>query len=126
MADAVWPSALPGPLAGSVTDETLDTRIRTPMEFGPGKMRVRFTASVRRLAFPIIYTGDQLELFDFFFDTTLNRGSGVFGFSDPKLDAPIRARFSSRPKWEMIRGDSVPSGRAWRGVIELEVLPGAP
>lgn len=120
-----WPSGLPGPKAGNITDTIQDTRIRTPTEMGPGRIRARYTAKVRRLAFPIVLNGAQREMFDYFFDTTLEGGALAFRFEEPTLDISVDARFFNRPAWALALGGS-PAERSWSGTVEIEVLPDAP
>lgn len=115
---AAWPATLPQDvLIEGYAEAFPETRLRTPMDAGPAKMRRRFTAAVRPLKVSVPLTRDQVAALDTFFTTTLEGGALAFTWTHPRTLAAVTLRFVSAPQ-------PVPdSGAWWRCALDLEVMP---
>lgn len=125
MARVPWPLGLP-PLVDLKSYTRPDTRLSSATEQGPGKMRNRFTAQVKRATYGYVVDGAGLEAFEFFFYTTLVGGTGEFEFVDPKTDSACGATFAKDwvPEWSLFKGGP-PAERLWSTNPVVEILPGA-
>lgn len=114
-----WPATLPQYVEKEGYEETTpDTRIRTPMDMGPQKVRRRYTAQVRKLSLEMVMSKAQAAAFDTFFVTTTASGSLPFEFPDPRGTGDIEVRFGEgAPNYSAFTGDRVIVS------FELEVMP---
>jgi len=109
---AVWPATVPVSRE-SYKEMPPERAIRSSMDVGPAKVRRRSTAAVREVQIRLMLTDDQLADFDEFFD---DNESLVFDFTDPRTDSLKRARFSSRPSYDL-------NQTMWAVAVNLEYLP---
>lgn len=121
----LWPSTLPERPGLPTRDERQDARLRADPDQGPSLIRRRFTAAVRTIEVPVLFTGTERVAFDAFWKDTLDEGTLRFQWVDPVTDDPVMYRFVRPPSWAALRGDADPAKRLWRAGFELEILPGA-
>ena len=119
MSDITWPEYLPQKVEKDGYSETPpDSRIRTPMDMGPAKVRRRFSAQVRPLSIVMNMTEEQLADFDTFFATTTESGSLPFDFPNPRGTGVLTVRFGEKsPQYGDFNGNSCAVS------FDLEVLP---
>lgn len=99
MAD--WPDTLPGYPDQSLFSETIrDPVVRTDMDAGPQKVRLRYTAVPELYQISMVLTREQRAIFIDFYKNTLNYGVDEFDWYHPvNLDAfgnriPCACRFT--------------------------------
>lgn len=109
---ATWPATVPV-LRENYKETPPDRAIRSKMDVGPDKIRRRSTAAVREVQLRLMLNDDQLEDFDEFFD---ENETLAFDFTDPRTDAAKRARFASRPVYDL-------NQTMWAVSVNLEYLP---
>jgi hypothetical protein len=115
-----WPASLPqSPLIESYEESRPKTKLRTQMDFGPAKMRRRFTAN----AYPVkatmeLATTDTLTL-DTFHDTTLAGGVLPFTLTHPRTGVTVNFRFVTEPAYTPTDDPA-----AWIVKLDLEIIPG--
>ncbi len=114
-----WPSSLPQrPLADDYQETEPNLLLRTSMDAGPAKVRLRFTTGVRlyKLAFYVSLT--QKSTFKSFYLGSISGGALPFNFPDP--DNPttnISIRITRPPVY-------TDKGGAWQKLeFEAEKLP---
>ena len=112
-----WPVTLPKPLTDTVKEGMADNVLRSSMDVGPGKTRLRTQANIRPLAFSMLLTDTQAATLTTFFNTTTSFGSLPFTFTDPRTAATLNCRFTDPPQL------SVAGGKYWNAAISLEILP---
>jgi len=112
-----YPASLPQKHFRGVTEERQTATLRSQMDTGAPKVRKQFTAAVRNIDIPMVFTAAQRATFDTFFITTLNEGASSFTWVDPVDDSTnITYRFKKPPKMTKVAGE-------WKCVFNLEVLP---
>jgi hypothetical protein len=114
-----WPASLPQFVeVGDYQESPPATKIRSPMDASPPKMRRRFTAGVRPLRVKIMLpTKAQVETLDSFHETTLAGGTLSFDWVHPRTQVAKTFRFVSEPRY------SPKSPEGWYAHLDLEVLP---
>lgn len=113
-----WPETLPqSPLIDGCRETPADTVIRTEMETGPAKARLRTTAGVSRLSLTYIMSRAEVDTLQGFFNADISSGALQFDFTHPRTQETIGCRFRQPPAYAPINGDYFRVG------IELEVLP---
>lgn len=96
MAD--WPALLPQGFEPEGYKETpYRNMVRTEMDFGPAKVRPRFTASVRSFQGTMPMTRTQLDSLETFWYGSLVRGTASFNFPHPRTGVTISVRFVEPP-----------------------------
>ena len=129
----VWPTANSMPQVLPIeTEESAESNlIRTDMDWGPRKVRRRFTAITRYLDPPadrFVLTDAQKATLIVFYDTTLAHGSLSFTWGSsgpvPEFDGDTitEFRFEERPEVTNIV-PGIASNRLYRVAMKLEVLP---
>jgi hypothetical protein len=114
---AVWPATLPQRVLLSDFAESADSNvIRSEMEFGPAKVRRRYTAEIKVYQVSLVLTPDQVTTLDTFYDSTLG-AVDAFDWVDPRTLAAAVLRFRSRPEYRPL------GGGFWRTSFALEKLP---
>lgn len=84
MAYPTWPSSLPTFVdREGFKQQREDGRLRSPTDFGPGKVRRRFSATVRTMSARILMTRFQLERLDTFWHVDTKGGALFFWFPEP-------------------------------------------
>lgn len=112
-----WPASLPQKPFRGLTEVRQPAALRTIMDAGAAKTRKRFTAAVRNIDIPMVFTKAQRATFDTFFITTLSEGALEFDWEDPVDESTtISFRFRNPPKMTKAAGE-------WKTILNLEVLP---
>lgn len=98
--------------------------VRTEMETGPAKLRLRATkerqfATIASVHFSRI----QVDEFEDFWTDDLAHGTLSFTWPQghPLSDASATCRFVSKPRFSMLRGGDT-NIRHWMATLELEIL----
>lgn len=119
MAASQWPPELPqGILMEGNSDTLPDGRMKSPTEMGPGKVRLRTSAAIRKLSGRMYMSTDQLQILRNFVETTTLGGSLPFMFPDPLDQAFVLVQFGdSLPSWINVSGDK------YDVALIIEVLP---
>lgn len=118
-----WPGTLPDTQFIGLVDASEDERVQTQMDAGPPKIRKRFTAPVRNIQIPIIFTSAEKVILDTFWITTLSNGTLSFDWEDPVDDSTVTYEFVSRPQFKLAVGHSTAASRLWEGVLNLRIIP---
>lgn len=114
---AVWPASLPQRALLADFAEAADTNvIRSDMEFGPGKVRRRYTAEVKVYQVGLMLTTAQVATLETFYDSTLG-AVDPFDWLDQRTLTAAVYRFRSRPEYRPV------GGGWWRTSLALEKLP---
>lgn len=118
MASIDWPATLPQTLQrDGLSTKDQSAVVRTDMDTGPAKVRLRFTAAVENIKGNILLTEEQLAIFQTFFRTTTKRGTLRFNMLHPVSCQTKEFRFKGEP-------DINPSSEGhFIASLELEVLP---
>jgi len=116
----IWPVTLPQMRSWQgYTRKIQDTRIRTPMDAGPPKLRSKYTANLVEHEMQMdFFTKAQWVLLEAFYVTTLLQGTQPFEWTDPISGATVNFRFKAPPMiGSMLGPDTIPV------TLSLEVLP---
>jgi len=97
MADITYPAALPIMQIRGLTSQYKDPVIRTEMDAGPVKQRLRYTAAPKQFTGVITLTEDQRALFDSWFVHDLGYGTLRFNMTNPQTLAVEEFRFTGPP-----------------------------
>jgi len=115
---AAWPDTLPAyPLLDSFRETVPNTVIRTDMEQGPAKVRLRTTAAVRTMTVGYLLSKAQVAALETFYLATLQGGALAFDFTHPRSNSAASCRFVRPPEY------SSSNGNFFKVAIELEMLP---
>ncbi|MBI3441732.1 MAG: hypothetical protein HY052_08055 [Proteobacteria bacterium] len=113
-----WPDALPAyPLLEGFHEMVPKTALRTDMEQGPAKVRLRTTAAVRGMTLNYLMSKAQVTALETFYLATLQGGALAFDFIHPRSNAAVSCRFVRPPEY------STSNGNFFTVAIALEVLP---
>jgi len=119
----VWPVSLPTlPLVAGAVEKAPELAIRTDMDTGPPKVRMRTSAGSYILQCEFLMTGTQLAAFMTFWETTTYGGTLSFEWTHPRTGAVENMRFASPPQWSQVKGGAA-GVQLWRVGMELEMLP---
>ena len=115
---ATWPDTLPpSPLIDGLEEEEPDIILRTQMDAGPAKTRLRFTSGVAPLKWPTLLTTEQRATLINFYRVTCAYGALSYNVTHPITGDTISVRFVKPPK-------IVPaSDKFFRTTLELEIMP---
>jgi hypothetical protein len=91
---AVWPAGLPQYVQERGYREDLpDQTVESQVDSGPPKVRRRFTKNFRAIQASIQCDAEQDEIFDYFYNTTLEGGTQPFLWLNPVRQALALFRF---------------------------------
>jgi hypothetical protein len=79
-----YPDSLPGIRAGGFQSEYRDPVIRTQMDAGPVKHRLRYTAAPKIFTASIVVDETEREIFEAWFTETLAFGTLRFAMTNPQ------------------------------------------
>jgi len=115
---ATWPTSLQQLLNQSdfVLSPT-DTTIRTDMDYGPKKVRRRYTDAVVPVNCSINLPMSEYDTLDLFFRNTLGGGVERFDFVHPITQDMVSARFTAPPSYAPM------GGLIFRVSMQWEFLP---
>jgi hypothetical protein len=94
MTDITYPANLPGIRASGFQSQYQDPVIRTQMDAGPVKQRLRYTAAPKKFTVTIILNEDEREIFDYWFTSTLGFGTLRFVMRNPQTLTLEEFRFT--------------------------------
>lgn len=116
MAD--WPSTLPQYVDQDGYTQTIkNPLIRTDMEAGPAKVRLRYTAIPEEFSISLVMTKKQFEDFVTFFKQDIHYGADTFTWNHPVTRAiSNNCRFTSMY-------NASPHGLDFKVTISMEILP---
>lgn len=87
MAIPRWPAQLPQHvLRSGFSYQFADGRLRTPMDFGPGKVRRRYSSAATIVQAQILVTGDLVARFQRFWNEETSGGAMPFIIPDQLFD----------------------------------------
>ncbi len=110
----VWPITLQDRLnEESFGIDKGDTLIRSDMDVGPQKVRRRFTKGIDTISGSITLTTAQYNIFESFYDTTLNGGALTFEYNHPVTEVLTEFRFKGAPQYKSIGGGNYVASFAW-------------
>lgn len=113
-----WPATLPQrPLAEGYQETEPDVLLRSPMDAGPPKVRLRFTAGVQPVMTTWEMTGAEVETFRTFYRTTIKYGAIQFEHINFRTGATVTYAIPAPPVERNVGGD------VWQVQIPLEIWP---
>jgi hypothetical protein len=113
-----WPDTLPAyPLLDGFRETAPNTVIRTDMEQGPSKVRLRTTAAVRTMTLSYLMSKTQVTALETFYLAALQGGALPFDFTHPRSNGAVSCRFTRPPEYV------ASNGSFFKVALELEVLP---
>lgn len=114
MSTATWPATLQSIVSEANFGLTLgDTVLRSDMDYGPQKVRRRFTKGVDTFSTSIYLTQAQYSFFYTFYNTTLNGGVNPFTFNHPITGVSSIFRFKGPPQVSSIGGGNFTVSMEW-------------
>lgn len=114
-----WPDATKLPQfvdQDGYTQTSKNPLIRTEMEAGPAKVRLRYTAIPEEFNISLTLTKTQFESFITFFKRDIHYGADVFTWRHPVTQAISNCRFTGMY-------NAVPHGLDFKVTIPMEILP---
>jgi len=115
---SAWPGCLPDYILQDGFEEELPTNsIHTQMDVGPPKSRRRATSAPTPMHWRIYMTKSQTEVFDEFFNTTLEGGSLTFTKDHPRLETSQTFKFTGQPRY------TPASGLSYYADMDVIMLP---
>lgn len=119
MANAQWPASLKHPTLDQIDyGPLIDGVIRTPMDFGPAKLRRRFTAVPEAATFSLQLYRSQVQTLQDFVAITLKDTLPFDWYEFRKPDRTlVTYRFIRRPRFVPMQ-----TGMLWLATVELELL----
>jgi hypothetical protein len=94
MTSITYPAALPAVRASGFQSQYQDPVIRTQMDAGPVKQRLRYTAAPKRFTVSIVVNEAERKLFEAWFTETLGFGTLRFVMQNPQTLEPEEFRFT--------------------------------
>jgi hypothetical protein len=114
---AAWPGTLPEFFqVGGFVEIGADNVIRSPMDVGPDKLRLRTTASTRRHTGNMWLTTAQYTALRTFFETTQSYGALSFTMDDAH-GVNKTFRFLNPPRYNTVGPNN------WQVKLDLEEMP---
>lgn len=114
-----WPDATKLPQyvdQDGYTQTSKNPLIRTEMEAGPAKVRLRYTAVPEEFNISLTLTKIQLGYFITFFKETIHYGADTFLWRHPVTQAISNCRFTGMYS-------AAPHGIDFKVTISMEILP---
>lgn len=113
---AAWPSILPQGLLRGLIWKPRDIVLRSQMDVGPDKTRLRSTFTITDVTGRLSLTEAQaLALKNFYFDTT-RHGTERFSLNSPLGNEPMEAKFLEPPESTWV------GGNRWEATLKLELF----
>lgn len=124
MASIVWPPSLPSPLLSQILERTPDLTLRSSVDRGPAKLRLRTLAEVTEFSIGLLLTRAQAATFDTFYRTTTAGGTLPFEWTHPRTGNLIDFRFVGAPQLRQLAPRQSNQLEMVRVDFTLEALPG--
>ncbi len=119
---ASWPVSLPQQQFLGLQIQYEPNVLEFEVDAGPAKRRRRSSKGRTYLRTDIELRGDQLAVFETFYDTTLVSGTLAFDWTHPATDAAASFRFQRKPAWTLVVPATDPDDRCYQGSLDLELL----
>lgn len=94
MTGITYPENLPGIRANGFQSRYRDPVIRTQMDAGPVKQRLRYTAAPKQFTGTVVVDEAEREIFEAWFTETLGFGTLRFVMANPQTFEPEEFRFT--------------------------------
>ncbi|MDE5899167.1 MAG: hypothetical protein K2H09_07910 [Treponemataceae bacterium] len=94
MTIASWPSALKIPMLGGLNGQYQNPVVRTEMDAGPAKQRLRYTAVPKRFSGRLILTEEDRTIFEAFWKDAIAYGTLRFAMKNPQTGKVEEFRFT--------------------------------
>jgi hypothetical protein len=94
MTSITYPDTLPGIRASGFQSQYQDPVIRTQMDAGPAKQRLRYTAAPKKFTGTVVVNEEEREIFEAWFVNTLGFGTLRFAMRNPETLAVQEFRFT--------------------------------
>jgi hypothetical protein len=94
MTNIRYPDSLPGVRSGGFQSQYQDPIIRTKMDAGPVKQRLRYTAVPKQFTCTVVVDETERGIFEDWFTETLGFGALRFVMENPQTLAPEEFRFT--------------------------------
>jgi hypothetical protein len=94
MTGITYPANLPGIRASGFQSQYQDPVIRTQMDAGPVKQRLRYTAAPKKFTVTAVFNEAEREIFESWFTATLGFGTLRFAMQNPQTLALEEFRFT--------------------------------
>ncbi len=122
MANNAWPAGLPSPLSeDDPAYEPYDGFVRSPMDTGPGKLRLRFTGVNDKLTFALkLMPAQRVTFWNWYWNTI--QQVGQFDFTDLRTGVTGSYRFNKRPSEKYVAGDALTGQGWWLTAIVLDLV----
>ena len=115
---AVWPATLPQDLNLEGFEGQISSQVvRTPMDVGPAKQRLRSSSAPEPFRGIMVMTKDQFALFNEFFQQTIGGGADEFDWKHPITLVAKSVRFIEQPRYRAITPTDISVTMA------LEIMP---
>jgi hypothetical protein len=125
MATVVWPPSLrQSTLMADLREETPDLALRSSVDRGPAKLRLRTLADVTRFTIAQLLTGSQLATFDTFYRDSTDGGTEAFEWIHHRTGNTIDYRFVGPPVSRPLAPRQGASTEYWRVEFTIESIPG--
>lgn len=122
MASFTWPATLPQcALSDGFSESRISNIIRTPMDAGVAKSRMRGRRP-QMLSAVYAMTNDQLDTFDTFLADTV-RYVYRFDIPHPRTGNVVEVRIVPQGDGEVYKIDPILDGAMWRVSLMLEIMP---
>ncbi|WP_059369310.1 hypothetical protein [Treponema endosymbiont of Eucomonympha sp.] len=92
-----YPEGLPRVRLEGLSAARQNPVLRTAMDAGPAKQRLRFTAVPTQISGSVILTQEEKAVFDGWFENELAYGTLRFSMSDPRDGSEAEFRFTGMP-----------------------------
>jgi len=105
---ATWPVTIPQlPLEAGYAETPPDLVIRSQVDQGPAKVRLRYTSGPRTFKFAVEMTKTELATFDSFFTSDCTYGTTSFTWTHPRTGSSATFRFVGVPQYSNAEGDNI-------------------
>jgi hypothetical protein len=94
MTSITYPAALPAIRSNGFQSQYQNPVIRTPMDAGPAKQRLRYTAAPKQFTASVVVDEEERKLFEAWFTETLGFGTLRFVMQNPQTLEPEEFRFT--------------------------------
>lgn len=125
MATIVWPPSLPqSPMLEDLVEQPPDLALRSSVDRGPAKVRLRSLADVTRFSIGLKLTRAQVATLDTFYRTTSAGGTLAFEWIHHRTGNQIDYRFTEPPAFKPLAPRQSGATEYWRADFAIESIPG--
>ena len=116
-----WPGTLPQRVQRGFTESVGKNVLRTPMDAGPAKTRIRFERP-STMSVEFLMTTAEATTFESFVNTTLSGGVLRFTFTHPRKETLVEVRIVASQDGGMYNIAYMAPGY-WTVTMQWEILP---